>query len=83
MQSCVDTAWAVSDIKYAIKGRPQDKDWDAYLFWVLNRQQQRMVIVPDEDVLTGACEPSGLLHGPDCHRNMRRVAEELYLSWLS
>ena len=40
--------------------------------------QQRMVIVPDEDVLTGACEDlPGLLYGPDCHRNMRRIAERI------
>ena len=37
-----------------------------------------MVIVPDEDVLTGACEDlPGLLYGPDCHRNIRRVAERI------
>ena len=40
--------------------------------------QQRMVIVPDEDVLTGACEDiPGLLNGIDRHRNLRRVAERI------
>ena len=40
--------------------------------------KQRMVVVPDEDVLRSACKDvSYLLYGHDRHRNLRRVAERV------
>ena len=68
-------------ILHAIRGKGKAPGQGLGRLFILGFEpatQQRMVIVPDEDVLSGACEDlPGLLHGPDCHRNIRRVAERI------
>ena len=68
-------------VLHAIRGRSKSPSQGLGRLFILGFEpatKQQMIIVPDNDVLEGAClDAPHILKGRDRHRNLRRIAERV------